>query len=139
MRAIHTLIKREEYEIDALRTKRAELQRGQAQLIEAMEMLAAALTEEKELTQRENHPLLWQSFGAYSAQTKEKRERLMLLLEDLKRQEAELEEALRERFTQQKTYEQIESLYREREAEAQKQKETKQLDELAILRHARKE
>lgn len=138
MRAINTLIRLEDHELERLQRKRAELFAEQAIVRDKISALDLELEREAKIAEETQDAIVRESFPAFAEITRKKRSFLLLEEKEIEKNLDVLEEELRQHFTQQKIYEQVAERLKQQDLNTEKRKEDNQLDELALQAFVRK-
>jgi flagellar export protein FliJ len=136
MKSLKTLMRVKQREIDTIKTEQSKLQDQR----DALLAQAAALEQdlENELSAASAMPDMSHVFGQFATHIRKQQERLHHQARQLDAKIAQLADIIRIAFSELKKYDIAYQDWQKREAEKAKQRETKALDEMAIMAHARK-
>jgi flagellar FliJ protein len=137
MKSIHTLIRLEKREIDALKREQLQLEQKREDCITALTHLADMLRSELEAASR--MPDMQQFFGDFAASNKKKQQQIDGLLMRTEQELEILNQKIRERFSELKKYEIALSNHKKREAEKNRKRETQMMDDIAIRNYIRRD
>jgi hypothetical protein len=137
MKSMKTLVRVKQREIDELRRKQTLLETKREEVYKTIDMLAQRLADERKAA--ESMPDMAHFFGDFSAHIQKRQEQLYVLA---RRTEVEIEKlavVIRELFSELKKYELAYSNWEIKEKAKRARLEAQQLDEIAIMAHARKQ
>jgi flagellar protein FliJ len=136
-KSLTTLIKVAKQQLDSLRRDLANLETEKQKMLDAIARLKAELQREMELASQ--NPEMGAFFGDFSkrirareAEFKEKIQKLDIVMDKLR-------DRIREQFAEQKKYELAKEQREKEERETRERNEVKALDEMAAIRHQRKQ
>ncbi len=137
MKSLHTLIRLEKSEIDALKREQAKLQQKREDCITALTHLANELRDE--LKRAETMPDMAKFFGDFAASNKKKQTQIDGLLLRTEREIEDFAQKIRIRFNELKKYEVALDNHKKREADKAKKRETQMMDDIAIRNYIRRD
>ena len=135
MKSMQTLMRVKQREIDMIKTEQAKLQEQRDELIATAERLEDDLNDE--LKAAAEMPDMSHVFGQFSKHIRKKQDALHQQARQLEVKIDQLGEIIRVAFSEFKKYELAYENWKKREEEKAAARETKYLDEMAIMAHAR--
>ena len=135
MKSMQTLMRVKQREIDTIKTEQAKLQEQRDELMAQAEKLEDDLKQELEAASA--MPDMSHVFGQFSKHIRRKQDVLYQQARQLETKIEQLGEVIRVAFSEYKKYEIAYENWKKQQAEEAARRETKHLDEMAIMAHAR--
>lgn len=136
MKSMQTLMRVKQREIDMIKTEQAKLEEQREVLLTRIRVLEIEL--ENELKAATDMPDMSHVFGQFSKHIRKQQEQLDMQARQLEQKINQLSEIIRVAFSEFKKYEIAYENWKKQEAQKAAARETKSLDEMAIMAHARR-
>lgn len=136
MKSMLTLIRVKQREIDALKRQQSILESKREEAYKTIDMLAERLRDE--LKAAENMPDMAHFFGDFSKHIQKRQEQLYVMVRRAEVEIDKLADQIRGHFNEMKTYELAYKNWEKQQKAKRARLEAQQLDEIAIMAHARK-